>query len=314
MSQPTINDLTAVDPVLTNFALGYMQAETRFVAERVSVPTAVANMTGTYYVFDKKYWFADEFKQRAPGAPYAQADFGLSTATYEALQYALSKAIADEERAASQVPLDLEQAAIRFLAQLAMIRKERLFAAAAMTTGKWATDNTTATDWDDYSAGDPVTDILTAKRTVSQATGYVPNTAVMGEVVADALAVHPDLIDRIKYTQAATAQSIDAALGAILGVTPHVGRAIYNSANEYTTMTGAAIIDDDCLIAYVDPGAGVFGATAMKRFHWAPGGGLGGVRPVFRDDKNDGDLIKFKMQFTDKIVASDLGYFFSDIV
>jgi hypothetical protein len=315
MSQPTINDVTAVDPVLTNFALGYMQGDARFVAERVSTPVPVSDVSGTYYVFDKKYWFADEFKQRAPGSPYAEADFGLSTATYDALQWALSKSVADETRAANQAPLDLEQAAIRFLSGLAMIRKERLFAAAAMATSVWATDNTTATDWDDYSAGDPVSDFLTAKRTISQSTGQTPNTMVMGEIVADALQLHPDLIDRIKYTQAATAMSIDNALASIFGVSNFlVGKAIYNSANEYTTMTGAGIIDDDCLVCYVDPGAGVFGATAMKRFHWAPGGGLGGVRPLFRDEANDRDKVKFKMQFVDKVVATDLGYFFSDIV
>jgi hypothetical protein len=314
VSLPTQNDLHPVDPILTNLVHGYMNAQEDFVATRALAPVAVTEKSGTFFKFDKKYWFTDEMEERAPGAPYARSGFGVSTDTYATSQWALAKPIADEDRASSQLPMDLETASVEWLGAKALIRKERMFAAEFMATGKWATDNTTATDWDD-STSDPVADIQLARRTVRQSTTKNPNTMVIGEIVKDALLIHPDIIDRIKATQAATAANIMTALAAIVEMQQIlVGGALWNSANEALTEVMAPIIDDDALLMYVDGAAGVFKPTSAKLFHWAPGGGMGGVRPKFRDEENDADLLKYKMQIVMKMVANDLGYFFSDIV
>jgi len=315
MAQPTSNDVQAVDPVLTNMLVGYMQADARFVASRAFPAVFVDKDSGTYYIFDKKYWFTDELAARAPGGPFARAGFGVSTATYLTNQFALAVPIADETRKNSQVPMDLETAALRLLAQKSLIRKERAFAADFMTTGVWATDdNNSTTDWDDFSAGDPVNDIQTAKRTVSNSTGHDPNTVALGYIVHQALISHPDIIDRIAYTSQATLATIENALAAILGVERYlVGKASYNSANEGQAATMAAIIDDDCLVCYTTPSPSLFEASAGYTFAWAPGGGMGGVRPTRVDDQ-DTDLLKHKEQWDQKAVATDCGYFFADVV
>jgi hypothetical protein len=315
MSLPTINDLQAVDPVLTNILVGYDQSEDRFIADRIFPAVPSEKDSATFYKFDKRYWMNDEMVQRAPGGPYARGDFGVSTDTFTTKQWALGKDIADEERSNSQLPMDLETAAVKWLGLKRLIRKERLFSAAAFVTSVWDTDNTTANDWDDYSISDPVSDIITAKMTVSNNTGLEPNTMAMGYIVYAALENHPDLIDRIKNTQAVTMANVRAALASIFDVASFlVGKATYNATNEASAMTtGTAIIDDDCLVCHVDPSAGVFGATAGKTFFWNGGGGMGVILRN-RVDERDSDLIKSKAQFVHKVVASDLGYFFSDIV
>src|SRR5512146_1653754 len=264
MPNPTVNDVQAVSPVLTNMLVGYLQADTRFVADRVFPGVPVDKKAGTYYVFTQKYWFADEMHPRSPGAPFAEGDFGVETDTYTALQYALQKGIADEERANSQLPMDLEQTAVKWLAQQILIKKERQFATDFMAASVWGTtDNDSATDWDDYESGDPAANIATGRETISGNTGQDPNTLVMGLVVWDALKLHPDILDRIKYTTAATAQNVAAAVGGVLEI-PNilVSRASYNTANEAQTASYSAIIDDDALLCYTEPGAGGMGATA----------------------------------------------------
>ena len=314
MTLPTINDVQAVEPILTNLLIGYMQAEERFVASKVfpSVPTE--KDSGTYYKFTKKYWFSDTMMPRAPGGPYAQSGQGVETDTYKTLQYALAEPIADEIRANSQVPMDLEQAAVMWLAQKNLIRKEIAFAALAMVTGTWATTDTTATDWDDFSLGDPVADIKTARRTISDSTGKKANTLVCGFIVADALENHPDIIDRLKYTSAATEATMKSAMAAIFGLANYwVAESSYNTANEGQTFSASAIIDDDALVCSVDPSAGIFGATAGKTFSWLPGGGDGIIIKT-RVDERDTDLIKMKAQWDHEVTASDLGYLFTGIV
>jgi hypothetical protein len=314
MALPTVNDVQAIEPILTNLLIGYMQADERFVSSRVFPTVPVANDSGTFYKVTKKYFFHNDLERRAPGGNFAELHYGLETDTYTTQQWAGEFAIADEIRANSLVPMDLEQIALRKVAQSALINKEVGWATDFMTTGVWATDNTTATDWDDIASGDPVNDVVTAVRTISNNTGAEANTMVLGFIVHQALMNHPDIIDRLKHTQGATLAAIEAALASIFGVENYwVGKATYSNTNEAAAFSATAIIDDDCLVCKVDPSAGLMGVTAGKTFVWQGGGGEG---TVYRDPsrRNHSDVFQHKEQWDQKETASDVGYFFSDIV
>lgn len=314
MATPTVNDVQAVEPILTNLLVGYQQADTRFVASRVFPAVTVDKDSGTFYIVTKKYFFFNDLKPRAPGGAFEALNFGLSTDTYSTLQYAGEMLLPDEVRANSQVPMDLEQVQLRRMAQASMLRKEVSFATDFMVTGVWGTtDNNSATDWDDFTSGDPVANILTASRTISNNTGQMPNTLVCGMIVEEALLNHPDLIDRTKYTQAATQQALNAALSAVLGLNVTVARATYSNTNESAAFAATAIVDDDALVCYVNPSAGMFDVTAGKTFAWQGGGGTG---TIYRDPSRrfHSDVFQHKEQWDQKVTASDVGYIFLDIV
>jgi len=317
MPKPTQTDVRAVDPVLTNMLEGYINEDSRFVADRAFPGVPVASSQGTYFVFDKKYWMADDANVRAWGSDFPQGGFGLSTDTYATIQYATSHSLPVEVQADNQAPMDLLQASIRRLAHIIAIRKERLWAAVAMASN-WtttATGGTTSDKWSTYATSDPVADVRTAKRTISQLVAMEPNKFVCGEIVYDKLINHPDLIDRIKYTSAATVSTMEQALAAVLGVEELlVGTAIYNTANEGQTVSMGAIVDDDALLCFSPPSPGLFQPAAGYCFHWAPGGGLGGVLPRYFDDGKRSDVVQALAQVDYEIVAADCGYFFSDYV
>jgi hypothetical protein len=309
MSLPTVNDVQAVDPVLTNMLRGYMQAEDRFIASRLFPPVSVPNDSGTYFIFTKKYWWLDELEQRAPGTEFARIDFGVSTATFATLQWAADAAVADEIRNNSQIPMDLEQAKVRLLAQRSLIRKEVAFAADFMVINVWGTDdNNATTDWDDFSAGDPIDDVLTARRTISNNTGVDGNTMAMGYIVHQALVNHPDILDRIKYTVGGLMGTVEAALASAFGVSNYwVAKGTYANINEAATFSATAIIDDDCLVCYVDPAPGIMTATAGLTFSWEGGGGMGSAYS-YRDDTTHADVIQHKEQWDQASVATDVGH------
>jgi hypothetical protein len=314
MTLPTISDIQAVDPVLTNMLIAYVQSDERYIADKVFGGVSVDKDSGTYYILDKKYWMLENMQVRAPGEKFRRAGFGVSTATYETLQYALEHPIPDEHRANNQMPMALERVALQWLAGKVLLNREVKFATDFMTTGVWETDNTTATDWDDYGTSDPVGDMRTAKRTISQSTGVKPNFAAMGEIVEDALVNHPDLLDRIKYTQVANIDNMRAAMASVFGLENiWVSEAIQNTANEGQDASMAAVIDDDCLVGFANPAPDMMNASLGKTFYWNPGGGLGGVRQ-YRDESADSNILKEKQQYDQKATATDLGYFFSDIV
>lgn len=315
MAQPTHSEIQAVDPVLTNMLVGYMQADDRFVASRVFPEVRQDMQSHTYYVFGKKYFFLDSLKQRAPGGQFARGGYGVSTATTYANLWGLEHPIPDEARSNNQMPLDLERAGLIWLAQQSLIRKERAWATDFMANAVWGTtDNNSTTDWDDNTSGDPVNDVLTARRTISNNTGFDGNTMVLGYIVHQGLVNHPDIIDRVKYVQAATLSSVESALAACFGVSNYiVGKASYNSANEGQTFSASAIVDDDCLVCYVTPAPGIMTASAGYTFSWAGGGGLGSIG-TYRDQSVKSDVLQHSEAWDQKAVATDLGYLFLDVV
>lgn len=313
MSLPTLNDVTAVDPVLQNFLVGFAQAENRFAALRAFPGVTVATPSGTFYKYTQKYWFVDGLEERAPGDHFARRNVGVETDTYETAQWGLEYPVPDEVEAANQAPLSIQQAGVRWLSQQSFIRKERAFGSAFMTTSVWATDNNSTTDWDD-SGGLPITDVRTASRTISQATGYSANSMVCGEIVFDALLVNPQVLGTMQYTNTVTMATREALLAAVLGLDALlVSRAIYNSANIGQAATYAPVIDDDALVYYNNPGAGIFDVTAGKTFVWNAGGGAGSVRS-YMEEQTDSTILKHKEQWDQKLVSNALGYFFTDVV
>lgn len=315
MAQPTHSEIQAVDPVLSNMLVGYMQEDTRFVASKVFPVVPVDKQSFTYYAFTKKYWFLDNMKGRAPGGQFARQGYGVETASGYANLFGLEHPIADEARANNQMPMDLEQAGLRWLAQQSLIRKERAFATDFMAASVWGTtDNNSTTDWDDFTSGDPINDVLTARRTISNNTGYDGNSMVLGYIVHQALLNHPDIVDRVKYVQTATLGTVESALAACFGVANYwVGKASYNSANEGQTFSASAIIDDDCLVSYVSPTPGVMSASAGYTFAWTGGGGVGSIGS-YRDQSVKSDILQHSEAWDQKLTASDVGYIFLDVV
>lgn len=315
MGLPTQNDVQAVDPILTNLLVGYMQADDRFVASRAFPAVPVEKDSGTYFIFTKKYWFLDELKPRAAGDPFAQGGYGIESTTFATLQYGLEHKIPIEVRANSQVPMSLEEAGLRWLAQQSLIRKERAFAADFMKTSVWGTDDdNSTTDWDDYASGDPVADVLTARKTISNATGYDGNTLIVGLDVHHAILNHPDVIDRMKYTNVASVANLAGMVGAMFGLANYlVCSASYNSVNEGQSGTYAGIVANDALVCHTSPTPGILVPSAGYTFAWEGGGGMGAIGQYFAPDRR-ADILQHIEQWDQKAVATDLGYFFNTVI
>jgi hypothetical protein len=315
MAQPTHSELQVVDPVLTNMLVGYTQGADRFVAGKVFPSIMTDKQSFTYYIFTKKYFFLDELKGRTPGAAFARSGYGVSSTTGYANTFGLEHVIPAEARANNQTPMALEQAGLQWLAQQSLIRRERAFSSDFMVTGVWGTDdNNATTDWDDFTSGDPVNDVLTARRTISNNTGNDGNTMVLGYIVHQALMNHPDIIDRVKYVQAATSANVEGALASAFGIQNYlVSKASYNSANEGQSGTYSAIIDDDCLVCSVNGSPSIMGASAGYTFAWDGGGGIGQIT-TYSEPSTKSDVLQLSEAWDQKAVATDLGYFFADVV
>jgi hypothetical protein len=313
MAQPTRNDVH-IDAFLTEMSVAYRNEAAAFIADLVFPVVPVSKDSGKYPEYTRDYWLRTEMKVRAYGAEHPRAGYPISYGTYATEQFSLEHAIPDEIAAAADNPIDLDRDGMEWLTQQMLLKRELSFASDFMATGIWATDDAAATDWDDYTDSDPIADVRTARRTIAQAIGRPANVMAMGLIVHDALINHPDVLERVKYSEAATMENVNAAMAAVFGMEKYlVSEAIYASNAEGASESLSPIIDDDCLVCYANPTPGLLSPSAGYTFVWPDGGGAGTIYR-WRDERVESDVLRAKMQYDQKLVASAGGYFFSDIV
>lgn len=326
--QPTAGDVHVNAP-LTNISVAFIQNASDFVASKVFPNIPVSKQSDRYYVYNRGDFNRDEMELRAPGTESAGSGYSLdNTPTYFADRYSVHKDIPDEVRANADAALNPDREATVFVTTKALIKREKLFVNKYFKTGVWGTDITgvasgptgnQALRWSD-SASTPIIDVRNAKRAVRQSTGFEPNKLVLGRAVYDALLDHPTVIDRVKYGQTAgsPAKGSLQTLAALLEVDEIlVMNAIENTAKEGQSAAHSFIAGKNAMLCYSASAPGLMTPTAGYTFSWTGlmGNGIEGNRiRQFRLEREGVDRVEIDMCFDTKVVAPELGYFFSGIV
>jgi len=332
MPQPNVNNVH-IDAILTNISVAYIQNTANFIADKVFPTVPVDKKSNLYFKYTKDDWFRDEAQRRADGTASAGSGYGLTTDNYTADVYAFHKDIGDQTRSNADNPLNPDMEATQFVTQRLLLRREVQWATDYFTSGVWGTTvtgttaaNVLGTIWNDYVlsptsyTSDPIAEVEIAKATILQTTGYEPNTFVLGYKVFQTLKNHPLLVDRYKYTQAGAIVTEDL-LAQLFGVDRVlVAKAVVNTGAEGLNAPGNETMNfvagNSCLLCYTAPNPGLMTPSAGYTFMWTGvSGGLGTTVGVsrFRLEELKADRVEGEIAFDNKVVASDLGYFWAGI-
>lgn len=320
---PTPNQVH-VDRVLTDFSVAYMQSSDIFIASKVFPVIPVSKKSDQFRVYPKDSWFRDEAKKRGPGSESAGGDYEVSTDDYRCDVYAFHKDIDDQERDNEDDDVNVDQGATEFVTQKMLLKREKVWVSKNFQPGVWGTDivgvaaspaGSEVLRWDDANS-DPRRDIKSGRRKILSTTGYKPNTLVLHYDVMDALADHPDFIERTKYT---TRDSIDEQMLASFFKIDRVlvAGAVENSAKEGALADMDFIFGKHAWLGHVAPSPSRLTPSAGYTFSWkhAPLENKNGVEiRRFRMEELRSERVEGDIAFDDKQVAIDLGYFFQDIV
>jgi len=320
-----VNDIQGemrVDAYLTNFALSYRQAENQFIARRASTPVPVNNESDKYAIFPRGYFWRDEAEVRPLGGRPVQVGYKVENGQYLAEEWALEHTIDERQRRNAAAPYDLDESGVMLLEGKQMIREDRFWAERAFKENVWVHDYDGATDFDPFNDAttDPVATVTRYKRILGKGSGFKANTMILGANVIDALVTNPAMIDRTKF---GAAQGIvdEAFIARAFGIQNiMVAESMYNAANEGADDDFQYIVDEDSFwIGYVEPQPRMDAPTAIARFAWTgliPGvmNKMGGVITRGRDDRAYSDWIHSRNAFDIKVVAPDLGLFFTNAV
>jgi hypothetical protein len=320
MPQPTASDVH-VNAALTNISIAYMQGADHFVADKVFPIVPVSKQSDRYFVYDKGDFFRSEATLRAPGTESAGAGFDIdNTPSYYAGVYAVHKDIDDQIRANADAAINPDRDATQFCTQQLLIKREMVWANANFTTGKWSSDIAAGGLLNGAWSGagsTPIEDVDKQADTILKNTGYKPNVMVVGTDVHRVLKNHPDVLDRIRYTQQGIVT--EDLLASLLGVEKYlVLRGVRNTA-------GAGIADSmsfigeatDALLCYAPSNPGLMVPSAGYHFAWNGylGAGPQGQRVKrFRMEHLAADRVEGEMAFDAKLTSSSLGVFFNDCV
>lgn len=302
----TIRDVV-VDPALSQVSIAYRNEE--YIAERLFPVIPVKTNVGKYYVYDKANLRRNK-TARAIGAKANEVEYGLSTAAYATEDHALKEPVPFEIMEQADAALNPEVDATESVTEMLLIDKEVALATTMADTAV-ITNNVTlsGTDqWSDFDNSDPFDDIRTAINTVQLAIGRRPNTLVLGQQTFNKLTDHPDVVDRIKYTngQAITAEMIAKLFDLEQCV---IGKAVYNSANEGQSDSLAYIWGKHAWVCYVPKQVKLkqvaFGFTITK-----------GTRETEKWDDGDAKAryVRVHDNYTQELVAATACYLIKNAV
>ncbi len=324
MPQPTQSQVH-VDAILTNISVAYMQRAENFIADKVFPVVPVDKQSDKYFTYDKNDWLRDEAQVRADGTESVGSGYNISTATYYADVFAIHKDVGDQTRANADAPINVDREAAEFVTHRLLTRREIQFNNDFMTGGVWGSTASGVASgastgefvqWGNYTTSDPIEDIEAGKAAILSVTGLEANTLVLGYDVFRALKHHPDLVDRIKYT---SSQTITEDMLARMF---DIERVLVSKSVRATNAEGAAeayafTTGKTALLAHVAPTPGLLTPSAGYTMQWTGvSGGLGLTigTSSFRLESLKATRIEAELAFDNKVVSSDLGYFWQDAV
>jgi len=317
--QPTQSDLH-VDVLLTMLSIAYMNEPDAFIADEAFPVIPVAKQSNKLAKYTKEFWFRDEAKLRAPGEEAKGSGYGVDTSdTYFADNYAFKDDIPDETRENYDQPFDPDNDSVLLVTEKLKLRREVSFATDFFTTGVWVATgsdtnfaSTPTTQWSDYANSDPIGDVEAGREAIYTGTGKDPNKFIIGRGVWAKLKHHPDLIERIKYTQKAIL-TVDLVASLLEIPRLMIGKALYNSTSEAAaTQTYGYIFGKHGLLMYTPDRPGLRTPSAGYTFHWSKFGGISYIRRL-RDEKGQYDRIEGHTFYDQKAVATDCGYFMQNL-
>lgn len=205
MSSSQLEIIRAVDPILSTIAQGY--ANTSFIAERVLPTVKVSKVKGRIPSWDKNAFVARESIRAIRASSNRISSAELTFIDYETKERDLEQAFDMLELEQAPDSIQYEKRIVRELQDMMALDMERHCADILQSATSYAVGNSqtlASADMFDNPSSNPIDTIKDAMSVVRGKIASYPNVLAMSEKVYRALCEHPKIIERIKYSGAAT--------------------------------------------------------------------------------------------------------------
>lgn len=331
MPNPTQSDLHVNQP-LTNVSVAWMQDKSTFIADKIFPRVPVSKQSDMYWKYSKSDWRRTDAQKRAPGTETVGTGWKFDTDTYFAQVFGVHKDIDDQVRANADSNWSLDKDATLNVTNHLLLRRDIDWNNTYFKTGVWGKDYTGVAagpnasqflQWND-AASDPIVQFANLQTEFVRQSGRKANTLVLGAETITQLKNHPDIIDRIKYTQRgvvttdllATLFDVEKVLVSYATVTDVAERndmREQDTAATYSFMTNSKA----ALLCYTPSSPSLMTPAAGYTFTWNGylSGNAYGIRMKrFRMEHIASDRIEGEMTYDMKVVAPDMGIFLASAI
>jgi hypothetical protein len=235
-----------IDAPLTSFSQQYRNDPTGFIQDIVAPVLLVEKKTGKYAYYPKSNLKAPVNSRRTGEAKTPRANLQVQWNSYGELnEHALKDGITKDIYDMYQDPLDPEQDTVTYLMDQLQLEREIELAAYVSSTTNVTQYANPSTQWNATTgAGSPFLDIEAGVNTMQINGLRSPNCIFMGYYVWSQLKNHPDLLDRVKFSQLGTLTTeLFTSLFSDSGIqNTVVARAAYDSASEGLAASNTYIV------------------------------------------------------------------------
>lgn len=331
MPNPTQSDLHVNVP-LTNVSIAYMMDSATFIADKVFPRVPVQKQSDLYWKYSKSDWRRTDVQKRAPGTESPGIGYRVDTETYYAQVYAVHKDIDDQVRANADSNWSLDKDSTKFVTNQLLLKRDLDWNNTYFKTSVWGTDLQGVASgvgageflqWND-AASDPIVQMAELQTDFVLQSGRKANTLVLGAETIISLKNHPDIIDRIKYTQRGVVTTdllsslfdVDKILVSYASFT---AASEYNDAGVQDAAATYAFMSNSkgALLCYTPSAASLMTPAAGYIFTWngyLAGNSYGIRMSNFRMEHIRSDRIEGEMTYDMKVVSPDMGIFLADAV
>lgn len=331
MPNPSQADLHVNVP-LTNVSIAYIQKSDAFIATKVFPKVPVQKQSDLYWKYSKSDWRRTDAKRRAPSTESPGVGWNVTTDSYFAHVYAVHKDIDDQLRANTDSNFNLDRDATQFITNQLLLKRDLDWNETFFKTSVWGTDLAGVTGtpgagefkrWSEDTS-DPISQFANLQTDFIRETGYKANTLILGAHAIIGLKNHPDILDRIKYTQRGVvttdllASLLDVERILVSYATKATGPQIADAKAQDAATTYSFINDSkSALLLYTPSSPGLMQPAAGYTFTWNgyTAGNAQGIRVSnFRMEHIRSDRVEAEMTYDMKVVGTDLGVFMSNVV
>lgn len=259
------------DIPLTNVSQAYLNDPTQFIAEQIAPVVMVPKKNFNIYFYGKEALKSVIDDTRSRFGDTKQAQFSVTSKAFGPLRsHELMDGIDFDQDTMTEAPLDMEIDIVNNLSEMMALTKESAVATTLADTTK-LTINTTlsgTSQWSDYANSTPFEDLKTAAQQL-RLNGLRPaNTIAMSYYTFSILQQHPDLIERVKYSNVAslTIELMQSLFGQFGINKILVSGAVYDSAAEGLTASNSFVWGKHVWLGYVSPTPGL--RTVNGAYHF----------------------------------------------
>lgn len=249
--------------------------------------------------------------KRSPSSGYGRTSRKFTTDTYDCQEYGLEELVDDSFRADADRFFDLQASTARFILRNIKLSHElrvKSLIWASSTPFTTADQSPTAA----YTAGnvttiDVVKDVTDAKLSLNKL-GYEANSVIMSapifELIRRTTLLQNQFFGVISNTGGRILSEQEVAAG--LGVERVlVGRAAYNTAQKNKSYSGSFVVPNDKIVV-ANLQSGQFTAGGVGRtLVWSGDSAGGFVSETYRDEERRSDVLRVRMNTSEKIVDAN---------